>query len=245
MSYPLTAAQANLAELIAEARRSHRPVTISEHGRPVAVLINVEDLADLRLPLPCVSPAKGRWRHGTALRNWMPRSTGSTRNASREPDLLFGRRRYVISPISVARTRICSPGRAVPSARWPISLSAGCGRVGLHRRVPAARGRHPDRLRRRRSGGDGVHHQHWDHRLDRPTPPGDLISRANCAHHQDNAASFHRGDRRIHGHDRERGVGGRGGDHPGRLPADAARVHRARAADAGVPAGAIARGFPP
>jgi len=47
MSYPLTAAQANLAELVAEAQRSHRPVTISEHGRPVAVLINVDDLADL------------------------------------------------------------------------------------------------------------------------------------------------------------------------------------------------------
>jgi prevent-host-death family protein len=47
MSYPLAAAQANLAELVAEARRSHRPVTISEHGRPVAVLINVDDLADL------------------------------------------------------------------------------------------------------------------------------------------------------------------------------------------------------
>src|SRR5215472_11892512 len=47
VSYPLTAAQANLAELVAEARRSHRPVTISEHGRPVAVLIDVDDLADL------------------------------------------------------------------------------------------------------------------------------------------------------------------------------------------------------
>jgi len=33
MTYPLTAAQANLAKLVAEARRSHRPVTISEHGR--------------------------------------------------------------------------------------------------------------------------------------------------------------------------------------------------------------------
>jgi prevent-host-death family protein len=47
MTYPLTAAQANLAELVAEARRSHRPVIISEHGKPVAALINVEDLADL------------------------------------------------------------------------------------------------------------------------------------------------------------------------------------------------------
>src|SRR5215472_1774289 len=47
MTYPLTAAQANLAELVAEARRTHRPVTISEHGRPVAAPINVDDLADL------------------------------------------------------------------------------------------------------------------------------------------------------------------------------------------------------
>jgi len=48
MTYPLTAAQAHLAELVAEARRSHRPVTISEHGKPVAALINVDDLADLK-----------------------------------------------------------------------------------------------------------------------------------------------------------------------------------------------------
>ncbi len=47
MTYPLTAAQAKLAELVAEARRSHRPVAISEHGKPVAALINVDDLADL------------------------------------------------------------------------------------------------------------------------------------------------------------------------------------------------------
>ena len=47
MTYPLTAAQVKLAELVAEARRSRRPVTISEHGRPVAALINVDDLADL------------------------------------------------------------------------------------------------------------------------------------------------------------------------------------------------------
>ena len=29
------------------ARRSHRPVTISEDGEPVAALINIDDLADL------------------------------------------------------------------------------------------------------------------------------------------------------------------------------------------------------
>ena len=47
MTYPLTAAQANLAELVAEARRTHRPVTISEHRQPVAALINIDDLTDL------------------------------------------------------------------------------------------------------------------------------------------------------------------------------------------------------
>ncbi len=47
MAYPLTAAQAQLGELVAEARESHRPVTISEDGKPVAALINIDDLADL------------------------------------------------------------------------------------------------------------------------------------------------------------------------------------------------------
>jgi prevent-host-death family protein len=47
MAYPLTAAQAHLGELVAEARQTHRPVTISEHGKPVAALINIDDLADL------------------------------------------------------------------------------------------------------------------------------------------------------------------------------------------------------
>jgi hypothetical protein len=31
----------------AEARQSHRPVTISEDDKPVAALINIDDLADL------------------------------------------------------------------------------------------------------------------------------------------------------------------------------------------------------
>jgi prevent-host-death family protein len=47
MAYPLTAAQTRLGELVAEARQSHRPVTLSEGGRPVAALINIDDLADL------------------------------------------------------------------------------------------------------------------------------------------------------------------------------------------------------
>jgi prevent-host-death family protein len=69
MTYPLTAAQANLAKLVAEARRSHRPVTISEHGRPVAALINVDDLADLedRAALAAHLADKAAGRDGVGL----------------------------------------------------------------------------------------------------------------------------------------------------------------------------------
>jgi prevent-host-death family protein len=69
MTYPLTAAQANLAELVAEARRSHRPVTISEHGKPVAALINVDDLADLedRAALAAHLADKAAGRGGISL----------------------------------------------------------------------------------------------------------------------------------------------------------------------------------
>jgi prevent-host-death family protein len=46
-AYTLTAARTHLGELVAEARHSHRPVTITEHGKPVVALINVDDLAEL------------------------------------------------------------------------------------------------------------------------------------------------------------------------------------------------------
>lgn len=46
-AYTLTDARAHLGELVAEARHSHRPVTITEHGKPVVALINADDLADL------------------------------------------------------------------------------------------------------------------------------------------------------------------------------------------------------
>lgn len=46
--YPLTAARTRLGELVAQARFTHRAVTISEHGKPVVALINIEDLADLQ-----------------------------------------------------------------------------------------------------------------------------------------------------------------------------------------------------
>lgn len=47
MAYPLAAAQTHLGDLVARARQSHRPVTISEDGKPVVALINIDDLADL------------------------------------------------------------------------------------------------------------------------------------------------------------------------------------------------------
>jgi prevent-host-death family protein len=69
MAYPLTAAQTHLGKLVAEARQSHRPVTISEDGKPVAALINIDDLADLedRAELAAHLADKAAGRDGTSL----------------------------------------------------------------------------------------------------------------------------------------------------------------------------------
>ena len=69
MAYPLTTAQTRLGELVAGARQSHRPVTISEHGKPVAALINIDDLADLedRAALAAHLADKATGRGGIAL----------------------------------------------------------------------------------------------------------------------------------------------------------------------------------
>ncbi len=69
MAYPLTAAQTRLGELVAETRRSHRPVTISEHGEPVAALISIDDLADLedRAALAAHLADKAAGRGGVGL----------------------------------------------------------------------------------------------------------------------------------------------------------------------------------
>ena len=69
MAYPLTAAQSHLGELVAEARQSHRPVTISENGEPVAALIDIDDLADLqdRAALAAHLADKAAGRDGTSL----------------------------------------------------------------------------------------------------------------------------------------------------------------------------------
>jgi prevent-host-death family protein len=69
VAYPLTAAQTRLGELVALARRSHQPVTISEDGQPVAALINIDDLADLedRAALAAHLADKAAGRDGTSL----------------------------------------------------------------------------------------------------------------------------------------------------------------------------------
>ncbi|HEY7146242.1 MAG TPA: type II toxin-antitoxin system Phd/YefM family antitoxin [Streptosporangiaceae bacterium] len=48
MAYPLASAQAQLGDLVAEARHTHHPVTISQDGQPVAAVISIDDLADLQ-----------------------------------------------------------------------------------------------------------------------------------------------------------------------------------------------------
>jgi prevent-host-death family protein len=69
MAYPLPAAQAHLGDLVAEARHSHRPITISEHGQPVAALISIDDLADLQdhAALAAHLADKAAGRGGTSL----------------------------------------------------------------------------------------------------------------------------------------------------------------------------------
>src|SRR5580700_11254693 len=49
-SYSLTSARAKLGELVSRARYSHRPVAITEHGKPSVAIINIDDLADLEDP---------------------------------------------------------------------------------------------------------------------------------------------------------------------------------------------------
>jgi prevent-host-death family protein len=88
MAYPLSAAQEQLGELVAEARDTHRAVTISEHGKAVAVLISVDDLAELqdRAALAEHLADKAAGGVGSALTSWTRPSTGSARRPGREPD---------------------------------------------------------------------------------------------------------------------------------------------------------------
>jgi prevent-host-death family protein len=47
-SFSLTSARTRLGELVSRARYSHRPVAITEHGKPSVAIINIDDLADLQ-----------------------------------------------------------------------------------------------------------------------------------------------------------------------------------------------------
>ena len=55
--------------MVAQARQSHRPVTISQDGKPVAALINIDDLADLedRAALAAHLADKAAGRDGIGL----------------------------------------------------------------------------------------------------------------------------------------------------------------------------------
>jgi prevent-host-death family protein len=48
MTVPLTDARARLGELVDQARHRHEPVTLTDHGKPVAAIIGTEELAELR-----------------------------------------------------------------------------------------------------------------------------------------------------------------------------------------------------
>jgi prevent-host-death family protein len=65
----LTAARAHLGELVAQARYGHRPVAITEHGKPTVAIINIDDLADLedRAALAAHYAARLAGREGVRL----------------------------------------------------------------------------------------------------------------------------------------------------------------------------------
>ena len=65
----MTAARAHLGELVAQARYGHRPVAITEHGKPTVAIINIDDLADLedRAALAAHYAARLAGREGVRL----------------------------------------------------------------------------------------------------------------------------------------------------------------------------------
>jgi prevent-host-death family protein len=69
MAHPLAAAQTHLGQLVSETRQTHRPVAISEDGKPVAALIDIDDLADLedRAALAAHLADKAAGRGGVSL----------------------------------------------------------------------------------------------------------------------------------------------------------------------------------
>jgi prevent-host-death family protein len=47
MVVAVTQASAQLGELVHQVRREHESITLTEHGKPVAAIIGVDELADL------------------------------------------------------------------------------------------------------------------------------------------------------------------------------------------------------
>ena len=73
-SYSLTVARTHLGELVSRARYSHRPLAITEHGKPSVAIINIDDLADLedRPPWPTITPPGWRDAAASGWLTWMP-----------------------------------------------------------------------------------------------------------------------------------------------------------------------------
>ena len=67
-SYSLTSARTHLGELVSRARYSHRPVTITEHGKPSVAIINIDDLADLEDRAALAATTPRGWRDVAAFR---------------------------------------------------------------------------------------------------------------------------------------------------------------------------------
>jgi prevent-host-death family protein len=137
MAYPLTAAQAHLGELVAETRQSQRPVTISEHGKPIAALISIDDLADLedRAALAAHLADKAAGRGGISLDGLdaaLDRIDAETLVMSLT--VVFRQTALRNLAASAARTRVCSAGHA---ARLPYSLISSTQRT-RSRGVPQA-----------------------------------------------------------------------------------------------------------
>ncbi|MGP3968418.1 type II toxin-antitoxin system prevent-host-death family antitoxin [Streptomyces sp. 6N223] len=63
-TYAMTEARAKFGTLVRRAGNSHERITITDHGHPVAILINPQDLADLEDAL-AVAQYKQRVAEGT------------------------------------------------------------------------------------------------------------------------------------------------------------------------------------
>ena len=111
MAYPLTAAQAQLGELVADPAKP--PPRHYQRARPaVAALISIDDLADLedRAALAAHLADKAACRGGISLMDLDAALDQMDAEPVMSLTVVFRRRRFVTSPASAARTRTCSAG---------------------------------------------------------------------------------------------------------------------------------------